>query len=89
MMAMDKAIIVSDQCGACKALLHGLDRKGALANYRVINVSSPEGAEIVSKLGITGVPDCIFIDKDKDGSPIARRCTEEETKEVLKEASGA
>lgn len=85
---MDKAIIVSDQCGACKALLHGLELKGALRNYRVINVSSSEGTEIVSKLGITDVPDCILIDKDKDGTPIARRCTDEETKEVLKEASG-
>lgn len=84
---MDKAIIVSDQCGACKALLQGLEQKGTLGDYKVINISSAEGAEIVSKLGITAVPDCIFIDKDKDGTPIARRCTEEETKEVLKEAS--
>jgi len=86
---MDKAIIVSDGCAACKVLVQSLEQKGVLSKYKLVNINSPEGAEIVSKLGITAVPDCILIAKDKDGVDIARRCTDEETKEILKEASGA
>ena len=86
---MDKAIIISDGCGACKTLVERLQQKGSLEKYRVINISSPEGVEIVSKLGIKAVPECILIMKDKEGNDMARVCTEQETQEVLKEASGS
>jgi len=84
---LEKALIVSDQCVACKALLKGLEDKGLLSKYRVINVSSPEGSDVVQKLGISAVPDCIIIVRNKEGE-MARRCTEQETKEILKEATG-
>lgn len=86
---MEKAIIVGDGCGACKALVEGLERKGMMGKYRVVDANSPEGREIVSKLDIKAVPECIVIKKDIDGSSLARRCTDEETAEILKEASGA
>jgi predicted thioredoxin/glutaredoxin len=84
---MEKALIVSDQCPACKVLLESLKQHGQLGKYRVLNASSPEGSDVVQKLGITGVPDCIIIVKGPEGEK-ARHCTEEEIKEILKEASG-
>jgi thioredoxin-like negative regulator of GroEL len=86
---LEKAIIVGDGCGACKALVEGLQKKGALEKYRVVDVNSEEGRDIVSKLEIKAVPECILITKDKEGNQFARRCTDEETAEILKEASGA
>lgn len=85
---MEKTLVVSDQCPACKVLLDSLKEQGVLDKYRVINVSSPEGLDVVSKLGINAVPDCIMIVKNPSGD-MARRCTEDEIKEIIQEAGGA
>lgn len=74
---------MADWCGACKQLLETLREKGTLSNYRVIDVASPEGNEIALKLGISAIPDCIVVAKDKDGGDVARRCTDAETKAIL------
>lgn len=86
----EKAILIADYCDSCKQLLEKLKQNGTLSNYRVINVATPEGNEIAQKLGITAIPDCVVIAKDKDGADVARRCTEAEEKEVLSsgESSG-
>ena len=84
--SLEKALIVSDQCMACKALLKELGNKGLLDKYKVINVNTPEGLDVVQKLGISAVPDCIVIMRDKDGD-VARRCTDEETKKIWQEAT--
>jgi len=84
---MEKTLIVSQDCGSCKVLLESLKTQGVLDKYRVIDASTPEGKDVVEKLGITGVPECIMIIKDQDGE-MARRCSSEEMTEVIKEASG-
>lgn len=85
---MEKTIIVSQNCDACKLLLASLKNQGALDKYRVVDVATPEGKDVVEKLGITGVPECIIIMKDQSGE-MARRCTSEEMKDMIKEAGGA
>ena len=86
-MSMDsnKAIIVSNQCPACKILLEKLKRKGTLGKYNVIDAHSAEGMDVVRKLGITAVPDCLIIEKDRKGEQI-RRCTDEEVNDIFKDA---
>lgn len=78
----DKALVVSDNCSACKELLSKLEQKGKLGDYRIINVDTPEGLEIAKKMGIEALPECLVIVKDKDEEK-ARVCTDEETKEIL------
>lgn len=87
-MTMDsnKAIIVSNQCVACKILLEKLKTKGTLGKYKIIEAHSTEGIDTVRKLGIISVPDCIVIVKDKKGEQV-RRCTDQEVEEIFKEAS--
>jgi len=86
-MTMEKAIIVSDQCPSCKVLLDSLRQKGALEKYRVLDVNTPEGIDVAKKLGLNAVPECIVIVKTQEGE-MARRCSEEEIKSILKEARG-
>lgn len=84
---MEKAIIVSDQCPVCKVLLDSLKEKGVLEKYRVLDVNTPEGIDAAQKLGLNAVPECIVIVKTAEGE-MARRCSEEEIKSILKEARG-
>lgn len=81
---MEKAIIVSNGCAACETLIEALKRKGAMDKYRVIDARTPEGIDVVSKLGITAVPDCIVIAKGQDGE-MARRCTSDEMKKIIED----
>lgn len=87
MVPMDKTLIISDQCSACKALLEALKNQGVLDKYHVVNIASPEGQDIVQKLGLTAVPECLVVVKDGSGE-MARKCSKEEIIEVLKEAGG-
>jgi predicted thioredoxin/glutaredoxin len=87
MTPMDKTLVVSQNCDACKVLLESLKNQGVLDKYRVVDVATPEGKDVVEKLGITGVPECIMIMKDQTGE-MARRCTPEEMTALIKEASG-
>ncbi len=88
MTPMEKTLIVSQDCGACKVLVASLKAQGALYKYRIIDVATPEGKDVVEKLGLTGVPECIMIVKDENGE-LARHCTSEEMTEIIKEAGGA
>ena len=85
---MDKTLIVSQDCVACKVLLESLKNQGTLGKYRVIDVATPEGKDVVEKLGIKDVPECIMIMNDGTGE-MARRCSPEEMTEIIKEAAGA
>jgi len=88
MSPVEKTLVVSQNCDACKVLLSSLKNQGVLNKYRVIDVATPEGKDVVEKLGITGVPECVMIVKDQDGA-MARRCSPEEMTEIIKEAGGA
>lgn len=78
---------MADWCRACKQLLDVLKQRGTLSNYRVIDVATPEGKDIASKLGILAIPDCIVVARDRDGGELARRCTDAEIKQILSEGS--
>jgi predicted thioredoxin/glutaredoxin len=87
LMVMETTLIVSDECPSCKLLLDALKAQGTLSKYRVLNVESPEGKELVSKLGLKAVPDCIMIRQEAEGN-MARRCTDKEMAQVIDEAAG-
>ena len=82
---METTIIVSDQCPACKVLLDSLKTQGVLDKYKVVNVASPEGRDIVAKLGLKAVPNCVVIRRE-EGGDMARPCTEEEMGKIIEEA---
>ncbi len=84
---METTLIVSDQCPACKVLLDSLKNQGVLNKYKVVNVASPEGQDIVAKLGLKAVPNCVVIRRE-EGGDMARPCSDEEMAGVIKEAGG-
>jgi predicted thioredoxin/glutaredoxin len=85
---MEKTLIVSDSCSACKFLIESLKAKGLMEKYHVLDITTPEGREVVEKLGITAIPDCVIIVREKEGDK-ARRCTEDEMKKILEDAGGS
>lgn len=84
---METTLIVSDQCSACKVLLDSLKNQGVLSKYKVVNVASPEGQDIVAKLGLKAVPNCVVIRRE-GSEDMARPCTDEEMGKVIAEAGG-
>jgi len=84
---MEKTLIVSQNCDPCKVLLSSLKNQGILDKYRIIDVATEQGKDVIKKLGITGLPECVMILKDQTGE-MARRCTPEEMNEIIKEAGG-
>jgi len=84
---MERTLIVSQGCVACKVLLASLKSQGVLDKYRIIDVATEQGKDVVEKLGITGLPECVMILKDQTGE-MARRCTPEEMNAIIKEAGG-
>lgn len=82
-MLEEKVLIVSPECPACEWLRKTLDEKGLSDKFRVVDVSTPEGLEFAKKVGVNAVPDCALVVEDK-GELKARRCTEEELRDLLK-----
>lgn len=79
----EKIILTSPNCVGCNQLREHLDNLGLIHKYRVIDVSTKEGHKIAEKLGITHVPNCIFIENSSEGMR-ARTCTENEFLDLLK-----
>jgi len=88
MVPMEKTLIVSDSCPACKILLEALKTQEAIDKYHIINVATPEGQDMIQRLGLAAVPECIVVTKDMNGET-ARKCTSEELTDIIREAGGA
>jgi predicted thioredoxin/glutaredoxin len=60
----EKAIVVTDTCPICADVKEHLQKKGLTGKVRLINASTPEGLEFAKKHNITGVPECVLVNKD-------------------------
>jgi predicted thioredoxin/glutaredoxin len=78
----EKAIVVTDTCPICASVKEHLEKKGLTGKVKLINASTPEGLAYAKKNNITGVPECIFI--NKDGTQV-KVCNQEEFKKLLEE----
>ncbi|MCJ7634893.1 hypothetical protein MUP77_21205 [Candidatus Bathyarchaeota archaeon] len=84
---MEKTLVVSDQCPACKILLEALKTQGAIGKYHIINVATPEGQDMIQRFGLVAVPECIVVTKDMNRET-ARKCTSEEITDIIREVGG-
>jgi len=79
----EKLLVVSPSCPTCEAVQKHLSEKGVLDNYKIVDVSTVEGAEFAKKLGITGVPECVVVEGEGEKRTV-RVCTSEEWRGMLK-----
>lgn len=79
----EKVLIVSPNCPSCATVKEFLRRKGTLQNYKVVDVSTPEGLDFARRLGVAGVPECAVIEGEGQHK-IVRVCTDDEWKGMLK-----
>lgn len=76
-------LLVSPNCPGCEVIKERLKRLGIEKTFRVLDVTTEEGAYIAQKLGVTHVPDCIIVEETKEGRR-ARNCTETEFLQMIK-----
>lgn len=74
-------MIVSPSCPGCEQLRKRLTELGTIKNYRVVDVSTVEGAELARKLGVQAVPNCVVVETTAEGKR-ARVCSDDEFKKV-------
>ncbi|MBA7489928.1 hypothetical protein ES702_00462 [subsurface metagenome] len=82
-VALKKVVLFTPSCPGCDALKQALIKNGTIDSYEFLDVSSGKGLEVARKLGVTHVPDCMFVKETEEG-PVARLCTEEEFKKIVK-----
>ena len=76
--------VTSQNCEGCKELKDLLKKNGTLDKYKTVDISTDRGKEIVQKLGLKTVPNCVVIRKTPDGDE-ARTCKPEELLSVIKD----
>ncbi len=77
------ALLMSSNCEGCKELKELLTKNGTIDNYKLIDISSEAGKELVKELGLKTVPSCVVIKKTPSGDE-ARVCSSKEFLDVLK-----
>lgn len=79
----ETVLLISSNCPGCDEIKEHLKRLGIEKDFRFLDVTTEEGAEIAQKLGITHVPDCVIVEETKEGRR-ARSCSEDEFLKLIK-----
>lgn len=80
----EKILLFSPNCVGCRELKERLTRMGTIDKYKIVDVSTGYGKELVQKLGLTSVPSCVVVRKTPAGAE-ARVCSSKEFLEVIKD----
>ena len=70
-MEPDITLIVADKCSPCDYIKDVLKERGV--DVKIIDASTDEGFEFITKHKITAVPTCVIRDKEK-----IRECSDDE-----------
>ena len=77
-------LITSQNCEGCKELRGLLKKNGTLDKYKQVDISTEKGKELVQKLNLKVVPNCVVVRKTSSGDE-ARICKPEELMLVIKD----
>ena len=77
-------LLMSPNCEGCRELKDHLTANGTIDKYKMVDVSTDYGKELIQKLGLTTVPNCVVIRKTPSG-PEARVCSSKEFLEMIKD----
>ena len=75
--------MTSPTCVGCEEIKQHLKNLGLEKDFRFLDVTTPEGALVAEKLGITHVPNCVVIEETDEGRR-ARVCSDDEFLKLLK-----
>jgi len=75
-----KILMVSEQCPSCSILEKYLAEKDLLDKFRVIDIATEEGQNLVKELNLKAVPDCVIIDEERKE---IRQCSNKDWKDML------
>ena len=77
-----KIFLISPTCPGCEQLKQHLIKNNLLDKYKMLDITTKEGAYLAKKLGITHVPNCAIVEETPEGRR-ARLCSDDEFKEIL------